>query len=186
MKVYKCVLRDVSTTTGGKIINARWVRVNKGPKEKPIVRCRLVAMEFNNTEIRDDLFAGTPPLYAVKIVISYAASHGSESGIKIMLVDVKCAFVYGEATRDVYIELPPEDQMSRTGLHIGHIWHQRGARNLANMCEEQWACTLVSCIQLYIITVFDWILAHVDDFLCVGAEADLLWCHFELGKNTNS
>ncbi len=48
----------------GKIIRVRWVMINEGSSAQPVIRCRLVAMEFESNEVRDDLFAGTPSLYA--------------------------------------------------------------------------------------------------------------------------
>ena len=44
----------------GNILGTRWVFVKKGDK----VRCRLVAQEFAGNDKREDLYAGTPPLFA--------------------------------------------------------------------------------------------------------------------------
>ena len=46
-----------------KLGKVKGVRSNKGTKNKPIVKCRLVAMEFAHGEVRDDLFAGTLPFF---------------------------------------------------------------------------------------------------------------------------
>ena len=62
MKVYDYVLRgEAKKNSNGKFIGVRWVKVNKGTVEDPNVRCRLVAQEFAKGEVRDDLFAATPP-----------------------------------------------------------------------------------------------------------------------------
>ena len=58
---------------GGKVIGVRWVDVNKGDLEKPDMRTRLVGQEFN-TGKNDELYASTPPLEALRFVISSAAT----------------------------------------------------------------------------------------------------------------
>ena len=55
--------------TGKAPISIRWIDINKGDAEKPNYRSRLVAREIN-THKRDDLFAATPPLEALKIILS--------------------------------------------------------------------------------------------------------------------
>ena len=52
-----------------KLVKTKWVDTNKGTSADPQVRCRLVAMEFND-ERRDDLFAGTPPLTGLRYLLS--------------------------------------------------------------------------------------------------------------------
>jgi hypothetical protein len=89
MGVYEVVPRTAAKKA--KIIRTRWVRVKKGSRREPMVKCRLVAMEFANT-VRDDLFAGTPPLFALRLLTSLTAS---KSNYKIMILDVKCVFLYG-------------------------------------------------------------------------------------------
>ena len=63
MEVYSYVKEeDASGDSEGKVIDARWVIVNKGTAENPNVRCRLVGREFADKGNRDGLFPGTPPL----------------------------------------------------------------------------------------------------------------------------
>ena len=47
--------------------------VNKGDETKPEYRSRLVAKEINTSK-REDLFAATPPLEALKILLSLAVT----------------------------------------------------------------------------------------------------------------
>ena len=54
----------------GNVVGWCWVKVKKGVHREPNVRCRLVAQEFPCGEVRDDLFAGTPLLDAMKSLIS--------------------------------------------------------------------------------------------------------------------
>ena len=46
--------------------SVKWVDRNKGTKDKPELRCRLVARDFKfkGEKDREDLFAASPPLEA--------------------------------------------------------------------------------------------------------------------------
>ena len=83
--------------------------MNKGDKHSPSVRGRLVAQEVNT--YREDAFvAATPPLEALRLLLSHAATNrdDSEGGRKFMVLDAKKAHLHAFAEREVYIELPPE------------------------------------------------------------------------------
>ena len=58
---------------------------------------------------RDDFFAATPPLEAVRAVLSMAATKSSNGPVKkVMMIDAKKAHLNPRCKEDVYIELPPE------------------------------------------------------------------------------
>ena len=61
----------------GKIISVRWVDVNKGDALDTNYRSRLVGREFN-IERDDALCASTPPLEALRLIVSYAATQPLE------------------------------------------------------------------------------------------------------------
>ena len=84
------------------------VVVNKGTLEEPRVKARLVAQEFRTSEMQDELFAGTPGLGAIRFILSETASRRGKS-VRIMILDVTGAFLYGYMRRKVYIELPAEE-----------------------------------------------------------------------------
>ena len=84
-----------------------WIDINKGDNEKPNYRSRVVAREINNHK-REDSFAATPPLEALKIPLSLSAS--GNKGERIMVNDVSRAFFHAKATRPVYVQLPEEDR----------------------------------------------------------------------------
>jgi hypothetical protein len=117
MQVYRLVLKTEAKQ--GKIAKVEWVWTNKGMKTAPEVRCRLVAMEFGFNEPREDLFTGTPPLFAMKRLLSLIASQEKPRSKIIMLLDVKCAFLHGGTKRTVRIELLPEDPNYRCGKYYG-------------------------------------------------------------------
>ena len=77
--------------------------------DNPKIRCRLVGKEFR-TGPDDALFTSTPPLEALRLVVSRAATVGPEGEKnEIMINDVSLAYFYDKSTRCVYIENPPED-----------------------------------------------------------------------------
>jgi hypothetical protein len=64
-----------------------------------------VGRELNLSK-RDDLFAGTPPLEALRFMALCCAS---SPGSIIMSIDVKRAYFYAAATRPIFIVIPNED-----------------------------------------------------------------------------
>ena len=85
-------------------VDARWVVTNKGTKERPKIKGRLVCREFAQKDGMD-LFAGTPGLAAVRLLLSHHCS-GNSRGRVLGIVDVKGAFLYGKARRNVVVRLP--------------------------------------------------------------------------------
>ena len=72
-RVYTKILRSQASRNGWKIVETRWIDINKGDDENPNYRSRLVGKEFN-TEPMDGLFAGAPPLEAMRYIIHEAAT----------------------------------------------------------------------------------------------------------------
>ena len=65
---------------------------------------------------REDLFAATPPLEALKVLLSMAVTEGigyhgnnKKGGNKLEFIDVRRAYFHARARRLVYIKLPEED-----------------------------------------------------------------------------
>ena len=98
--------------TGRQPIGCRWIDINKGDEVNPEYRSRLVAQEVN-LDNKDSIFAATPPLEAKKALFSLAVTEGIGWGqgwqYKLDFIDVKRAYFYAPAKRDVYVKLPPED-----------------------------------------------------------------------------
>ena len=96
--VYHHVPRRVAEADPeGKFIGVRWVDVNKGTKEVPEVRSRLVGQEFAHGQERADLYAPTPPLAAARHLLSSCASQGQHGpgNYRILLMDIRKAFLCG-------------------------------------------------------------------------------------------
>merc|ERR1712086_771926 len=72
-KVWEVVPREEARRNGWKIIKSRWIDINKGDDIAALYRSRLVGEEFADKEV-DGLFAGTPPLEALRCLKHEAAT----------------------------------------------------------------------------------------------------------------
>ena len=189
--VYEVVSRDMVQLTGGKLIGTRWVDVNKGDSTNVECRSRLVGREFNVG--RDDaLYAATPPLEALRLIVSDAATIAGGDGTKRLMVnDVRRAYFYAKIDRDVFIELPAEDPEYGTGK-VGKLkLCLYGTRDAA----KGWQETLSAHLEGLGFTrgvghpsVFHHAsrglktLVHGDDYVTSGRPLDLRWLEEELSK----
>ena len=181
--------QDVQATPGAKVIGTTWVDANKGTAEAPNFRSRLCAQEFAKGELRDDLFAATPPLLGVKLLASLCAS---ERGKRLMVLDVKRAFLYGATTRPIFARLPPEDPRYGTP---GLVWRLQkamyGTRDAPAIWQKevrrtmgalQFRCSKYnSCVHAHIERDI-LVNVHVDDFLCLASRTNLEWFYQQLSK----
>ena len=110
--VWTKIRRSEAMRKGWKIIKTKWIDINKGDQKNPVYRSRFVGKEFNNGEV-DGLFAGTPPLEALRLILSRTATNRSKAEPKtVMINDVSRAFFAApmRAGRHLCIELPEEDK----------------------------------------------------------------------------
>jgi hypothetical protein len=171
-------------------LQGKWVDVNKGDFTRPVVRSRYVAKEFADKR-SDEFFAATPPLEALRMILSHAASgrRSSKGGRKILVIDARKAHLHAMAERTVYVALPPEvrrpgmcallrrclygtrDAPARWEAFLAAELEKMGfVRGKASPCcfrHEQ--CDL-RCI------------VHGDDFVFVGSDEDLEWARVEMDK----
>ena len=105
------------------------VDTNTCTENEPTIRSRWVAKEFK-TDQRPDLFAPTPPLEGVKLIVSNCASRrGAQGRAKqtvLAVLDVRRAYFYAPARRRVFVKLPPEDYQAgdehRCGLLLVSLY----------------------------------------------------------------
>ena len=64
MKVWHKIPSNIARSRVWKIMQTRWIDINKGDDQNTIYRSRLVGKEFNNGEM-EGIFARTPPLEAL-------------------------------------------------------------------------------------------------------------------------
>ena len=91
-------------------IGTRWVDTNKGDLTNPKIRSRLVAQELNLSK-HPELFAATPLIEYVRYLVSCAASSQfMAEPTQLMVPDVKKAYFYVTATREIYVKILDEDR----------------------------------------------------------------------------
>ena len=131
-------------TPGATILSTKWVVTNKGTPKAPVPKGRLVAREFVSTLDRDALFSGTPDLAIARGLISKAATCRSSQGkLKIVLLDVKAAFLHGDCERPFFMELPQEDpRSSNPNLVARLIKSLHGTRDAPQMWARHVGKTL--------------------------------------------
>ena len=141
-KMYTRVPREVCLReTGRAPIKTGWAETDKGQPGKPNVRARWVAKEYK-THARPELYASTPPLEALKVVLSEIAT-GKRRGKVVALVDVRRAYFYAPARRRVFVELPPEDYQAGDEDMCGLLQYSLyGTRDAAQNWEEELTSTL--------------------------------------------
>ena len=81
----KVPIKECMVKTGKQPISTRWIDINKGDTNNPNYRSRLFAREINIHK-RDDIFAATPPLEALKVILSMIAC--CNKGEVVMINDI--------------------------------------------------------------------------------------------------
>ena len=134
--------------TGKGPIGTRWIDINKGDVKEPELRSRLVAKEIKRDN-RDDMFAATPPLEAKKALFSLAVTseYGKRTARrkhkkKLLLIDVRRAYLYAAAKRDVYVVLPDED--ASPGMCGKLMKSMYGTRDAAANWEDEYTSFMMS------------------------------------------
>ena len=127
--------------TKRKPIGVRWVDVNKGTAENPNYRSRLVAKEVK-TDDKLEYFSATPPLEALKLLLSIAASMPRDE-VRVMHIDVRRAYFHAHVKRDVYVALPLEDYQRGDEVMCGKLqMSMYGTRDAARNWEETYGRVL--------------------------------------------
>ena len=195
MNIYQKVPREEASqgTDRSKPIKVRWVDTNKGTKEQPNVRSRIVAMEFRRDH-RPDLYSATPPLEVFKLMLAMVAGSAGRSSemspMCAMHIDVSRAYFHAPVCRRTYIELPEEDKMPGEETMIGRLnaslygtrdaqlnWEKTYVRVLEGMGFVRGVavpCTFSHSKKKIQVAV------HGDDFLVIGHEWDLHWVREKL------
>ena len=73
-------------------------------------------------DTRLDLFAATPPLETLKCVLSLCAkSQRGNRPKRFAVIDIKRAYFYAPAKRQVFIEIPEEDKEAGDEDRVGRL-----------------------------------------------------------------
>ena len=111
MKLYtKVPISECLAKTGKQPISVRWIDVNKQDTTNPLYRSRLVGKDDDMS-----LYAATPPIEALRLILHQAATNREKNHFKIMTNDVSRAYFYAPIQEGqhiyVYVKLPPEDTL---------------------------------------------------------------------------
>ena len=172
-----------------KIIGTKWVV--KATNDYSGAKCRLVGQEFASRDKREDLFAGTPPLSAMRWLLSRAMSKGRASRRpKIGILDIRKAFLHGYIERELYVELPVEDPDSDGGRNIGRLVRSLYGTRDAPMAWQKVVREFMNKLNFPASPISAgvyWhsgrdlqVISHVDDFLIIGDEGDVKWLIAEI------
>ena len=195
--VYTKITRKEAEQMGCKVVKVRWIDINKGDEANPVYRSRLVAKEFREGENdEENLFAGTPPLEALKLLISDAATveKGQLDDKVVLIADVSRAFFEAKAKRKVCVELVEEDmtEEDRREDRVGLLeLSMYGTRDAAMNWQEE----VARCMRKWGFRrgrynpCMYWnreknlkVLVHGDDFVAVGKREDAGWLKEKLGE----
>ena len=140
--LYVKVRREEAARAGKAIIPVRWVDTKKGTEGKPNFRSRIVAQEFKRNQPRDldhELFSAMPPIEAIRMVVSAAASAGRRCTTKcVMVADVRRAYFHAKARREVFVEIPSEDMEPGDELNCARLLASMyGTRDAARNWGEE-------------------------------------------------
>ena len=118
-------------------VDTMWVDTDKAFEGEPMqIRSRMCAREFKSDD-RPDLYAGTPPLEALKAIRSIAANN--KETFSIIHLDVSRAHFLARAQRPVLIRLPVEDRMGTDAGKVGLMKKSMyGTRVAASNWERDW------------------------------------------------
>ena len=148
---------------------------------------------------REDLFAATPPIEALRILFSLAVTQGvgyknhRYSGMKIDFIDVKKAYLNAKATREIFIQLPDEDHEpsmcgklkkamygTRDGAQNWEDEYMHFMKDLGFISGSSTPCVFHHPGRNLRVVV------HGDDFTILGYAQELDWFRDRISKNTKS
>ena len=107
-----------------KPISTKWIDTNKGDEHNPNYRARLVGRELNLFK-QEGLFAATPPLESLRMILSICASNqfnlDENDNFIVMSNDIKRAYFYAPVSRPMHIVIPDEDWEDGDEGYVGQL-----------------------------------------------------------------
>ncbi len=217
LKVYREATEEEMKADGCKPIPIRWIDVNKGDAGNVLVRSRMVVQE---TRRRSNLgtgpesmaatFAATPPLEAIRVLISLLMSGRTEKakrwlskmrragtipgddGEQVLgFYDVSRAHWHAKARRNIYVIPPKEDKKIKTKLAklLKSMYGTRDAAQCWDAFCEEVMTALEFNVGVYSVCVYCHkekeavCVRHGDDFILLATREVQKWFHEELNKH---
>ena len=197
-RVYERIpMKDVN----GPLLKLKWVIVNKGDADHPKIRCRLVAKEVKRAKPVEcqlggsETFSSTPPIESIYSLLSiFMTDFEDGKERKLGTWDISRAHFMGTAARELYLQLPQEDQdlPGDEGPMAGRLLRSLyGTQDASKIFQDDYQGYLRQhgaefnrlCPSLFKISARGLLGAvHGDDFMLVGEEADLKWFDEILNK----
>ena len=131
------------------VLKGRWVDINEGDASRPHYRSRYVGKEIKKGSkgaLVADFFAAMPPISSFKMLLNLAVTdrhYGVDGTVRphtdklyILFIDVKRAHFLLDATRELYVELPPECQKEGKDLVGKLLKSLYGTRDAASNWEK--------------------------------------------------
>ena len=118
LKVFEYVTEEEARAcTGRAPISVDWVDVNKGDDRRPELRSRLVAQETRRVSTLGPedvaaVFAATPPLEALRFLLSRAVTEDKEdrqAETVLIFLDISRAHLHSPVRREVFVRACAED-----------------------------------------------------------------------------
>lgn len=150
----------------------------------------MVAKEYK-ASIAHEMFAATPPVEALMMIVSWASSWGNqdEEQTAVMACDVSRAFFHAEAGPIMYVELPEEYQVPNIYL-VGKLrfalygtreaaaaWQKEVSKHLAQLGFKKGAFN--PCL-FHHIGKHVQVMVHGDEYAAAGTMSQLIWLSKEL------
>ena len=146
MKLYtKVPISECLAKTGKQPIAVRWIDVNKQDAANPLYRSRLVGKEFKTYDDMS-LYAATPPIEALRLILHQAATNRQNEQFKIMTNDVSRAYFYApiQEGQHIYVKLPEEDILPGEEQMCGKLnYSMYGTRRAATNWQTHYTKVLV-------------------------------------------
>ena len=179
--------RTWATDRGIPVIPTKWATVNKGDARQPESRSRLCGKELERWDpTMPGTFVSMGPLECVMFLVSKALiwnfGVSGPSARKIMFLDASRAHCQADATSEMAIELPAEEQVKGEDLvgellkslyettKAAHKWEKKWQSVLIKMNFEigTWSPAIVCCRERDVCGF-----VHGDDFIFIGESRQL-------------
>ena len=186
----KRAVKECWERTRGPPVTVRWVEVNKGDDQNPNIRSRLVTRQIRGPR-QDAIFAPTPPLEALRTVLSLAATDlpgrparcrdpNSSKRTQVSFLDISRAYFNAPTDPEdpTYVALPPADDDYDKGLCGLLMRHMYGTQKAAEGWQTEYSRHLVedlgfrqgvACPCIFFHAERDLVVTvHGDDYTAVG------------------